>query len=232
VARRKTFSPVPTGEFHRSEGVETVVRIVCPALFFALVLSATPVAAQSPPALSYFERLTLANWKHAMRVDRSTKHWTPTGMLLVAARPTEVMATFMDFGRYSTFMPKVQSCKVVRKRGPNEIWALVVTNLPWPVANAWVAVKYNWKRAGAEGYYLEWERHRGSMAKYWGRLALYPWGKHHTLAICTMQAVPDAVVPRGKLNDGIVWATEQLLHHVRAEVDRRRKHRTLRPFAP
>jgi hypothetical protein len=196
------------------------------------VCPAAAVAQPGAPQLSYFERLTLANWKLAMRVDRSSQHWQPTGMLLISAQPTEVMNAFMDFGRYASFMPKVQSCKIVRRRGIHEIWAMVVLSLPWPVSNAWVAVKYVWKKVGPDGFHLDWERHSGSMRKYWGRLTLTPWGKYWTLATCTMQAVPDTYVPRGKLNEGIVWGTEQLLHHLRAEVDRVRKAGRLRPFAP
>lgn len=203
-----------------------------------LLVLAAPAGLQSPVAhaqpapagLSYFERLTLANWKITTKVDRSGQHWIPTGKLLIAARPTEVMDTFMDFGSYGRIMPKVKSCQRLRQRGPYEIWAMVVLELPWPVANAWVAVKYDWRKLPGGGYHLSWERHRGSMSKYWGRLELVPWGKHWTLATCTMQAVPDAVVPRGKLNEGIVWGTESLLHHLRAEVDRRRKTRQLKAY--
>jgi hypothetical protein len=213
-----------------------MVRTVFLALALLLLptgLRPSPAVAQpGMPKLSYFERLTVANWKLAMKVDRSSQHWQPTGMLLIAARPTEVMNTFMDFGRYSSYMPKVQSCKVLRKRGPYEIWAMVVLTFPWPVANAWVAVRYDWKKVGTDGYSLSWERQRGSMAKYWGRLSLIPWGKDRTLATCTMQAVPDAAVPRSQLNQGIVWGTEQLLHHLRAEVDRRRSGKWLRPYTP
>jgi len=194
-------------------------------------LQPDPASAQPAPAgLSYFERLTLANWKLTMKVDRSSEHWVPTGKLLIAARPTEVMDTFMDFGSYGRIMPKVKSCQLLRRRGPYEIWAMVVLELPWPVANAWVAVKYDWKRLGTEGYHLRWERHRGSMSKYWGRLELVPWGKHWTLATSTMQAVPDSVVPRSKLNEGLVWGTGALLHHLRQEVDRRRNARQLKPY--
>jgi hypothetical protein len=140
------------------------------------------------------------------------------------------MDTFMDFSSYARVMPKVKSCQLLRRRGPFEIWAMVVLEFPWPVANAWVAVKYDWKKDAGGGYHLSWERHRGSMTKYWGRLQLVPWGKHWTLATCSMQAVPDAVVPRGKLNEGIVWGTGSLLHHLRSEVDRRRQARLLRAY--
>lgn len=167
-----------------------------------------------------------------MRVDRSAKYWRPTGMLLIAARPAEVMSTFMDFGNYASYMPKVQSCRVVRRRGKHEVWALVVLHLPWPVANAWVSVKYSWAGSPDGSFHLSWSRHRGSMDRYWGSLSLLPWGDQWTLAACTMQAVPDIHVSRARLNGGIVWGTEQLLHHLRAEVDKRRVQGRLRPFQP
>lgn len=206
------------------------IRLV---LLIGVAISAQPVAAgPSSPQLSYFDRLALANWKQVMRVDRSAQYWQPTGMLLIAARPAEAMSVFMDFTSYASFMPKVQSCKVVRRRGKAEVWALVVLHLPWPVANAWVAVKYSWARALDGSYHLSWSRHRGSMDRYWGSLSLLPWGDKWTLAVCTMQAVPDTHVSRSRLNGGIVWGTEQLLHHLRAEIDRRRNRGLLKAFEP
>jgi hypothetical protein len=52
------------------------------------------------------------------------------------------------------------------------------------------------------------------------------------LAISTMQAVPDLHVSRSKLNKGIVWGSEQMLHHLRAEVDRRQRNGRLKPYNP
>ncbi len=198
-----------------------------------LPLGLAPAAhARKGPRLGYFDRLKLANWKQVMKVDRSSKYWKPTGMLLIAASPAQVMATFMDFGTISTFMPKVKSCRVVRRRGKHKIWAVVILDLPWPVANAWVAVKYDWVQSSDGGFKLTWVRHRGSMKRYWGRLRLYPWGKRWTLAVSTMQAVPDLHVSRSRLNKGIVWGSQQMLHHLRAEVDRRQRRGTLKSFKP
>lgn len=189
-------------------------------------------AGRRRPAMTYFERLSLANWKDVMRVEKASGFWKPTGMILIAAKPDQVMATFMDFKSYSAYMPKVKSCRVVRRRGKSQIWALVILHLPWPVANAWVAVKYTWQMTLDGAYHLRWVRHRGSMKRYWGALTLMPWGKYWTLAICTMQAVPDAHVSRSRLNGGIVWGTRALLHALRAEVDRRRRKGCLKSFNP
>jgi len=195
----------------------------------SLVYGAERVSAKSP-TMSYFDRLALANWKLVMRVDRSSRFWKPTGMLLIGARPSEVMATFMDFDHQAGFMPKVKSSKIVRRRGRHELWVLVILTLPWPVANAWVAVKYDWVKTPDGAYHMKWIRHRGSMSRYWGTMSFLPWGNGATLAICSMQAVPDSVISRSRLNQGIVWGTGQLLHHLRAEVDRRRRSGGLKPF--
>ncbi len=182
--------------------------------------------------LSYFDRLALANWKLVMRVDKSRPFWQPTGLLLISSPPNQVMSTFMDFNRQANFMPKVKSSRIVRRRGKQELWVLVILSLPWPVANAWVAVKYDWTQTPDGAYHMHWVRHRGSMSRYWGTMSLLPWGKGWTLAVCSMQAVPDNHISRAKLNKGIVWGTEQLLHHLRAEVDRRRRRGALKPFKP
>lgn len=214
----------------------TVRRLTLIPLALVLALSAgQPTAAARSEGgikLNYFERLSLANWRMVMRVDRSSKYWQPTGMLLISSPPAKVMGTFMDFNKQSGFMPKVKSSRIVRRRGKQELWVLVILTLPWPVANAWVAVKYNWTRTPDGAYHMHWVRHRGSMNRYWGTMSLLPWGKHWTLAVCTQQAVPDAHVSRSRLNNGIVWGTEQVLHHLRAEVDRRRKRGALKAFAP
>lgn len=217
--------------------VETTVRYyktIAILIAFAVTgLALAPEArARKGPRISYFDRLKLANWKHVTRVDKSSKFWKPTGMLLIAAKPSEVMDTFMDCKRIDGYMPKVKSCRVVRKRGKKKIWAVVILSLPWPVANAWVAVRYDWRRGSNGGYKLSWVRHRGSMKSYWGRLNLYSWGQNWTLAVTTMQAIPDLHVSRSKLNNGIVWGSEQMLHHLRAEVDRRARKGTLKPYNP
>ncbi len=216
--------------------VETTVRryktIALLVGFAAAWLAVAPTAqARKGPRISYFDRLKLANWKQVVRVDKSTKFWKPTGMLLIAAKPAEVMSTFMDFKSIPSFMPKVKSCRVIRRRGKHKIWAVVILDLPWPVANAWVAVKYDWSSARGS-YKLSWVRHRGSMKRYWGKLRLYPWGKHWTLAVSTMQAVPDLHISRSRLNKGIVWGSHQMLHGLRAEVDRRRKNGSLKAYNP
>ena len=120
-----------------------------------------PAVARSKPKLSYFDRLRLANWKQLMKVDKSSKFWQPTGMILIAAKPEHVMGVFMDLKSIHRFMPKVTKCKVVRRQGKHKVWAVVILGLPWPVANAWVAVKYVWSQAGTHGYSLKWTRHRG-----------------------------------------------------------------------
>lgn len=212
---------------------DVIVRRFLQSAWILLILGAasgSAVAKPLLPKLSYFDRLALTNWKQVMRVDKSATFWKPTGMLLIAASPDKVMNTFMDFTSYPSFMPKVQSCRIVRRVGQQETWALVVLQLPWPVANAWVAVKYRWEKAREGAYHLSWQRHRGSMDRYWGSLSLFPWGDSWTLAVLTMQAVPDAHVTRSRLNGGIVWGTEQLLHHLRAEMDRRRRLGHLVPF--
>lgn len=205
-------------------------------LVVALALSAGHGSSAAPGKgglnLSYFDRLSLANWKLVMRVDKSTKYWQPTGMLLISSPPDKVMATFMDFNHQADFMPKVKRSRIVRRRGKQELWVLVILTLPWPVANAWVAVKYNWMRTPDGAYHMRWVRHRGSMSRYWGTMSLLPWGKYWTLAVCTMQAVPDTHISRARLNKGIAWGTEQLLHHLRAEVDRRRRKGTLKAYNP
>lgn len=179
---------------------------------------ATPARA-GRPKLSPSEKRRLASWKPVVRVDKSSPYWVPTAMLLFSVRPEQVMSVVMDISKYAKYMPKVAQSRVVRRKGKNTIWAVIVTTLPWPLRNAWVAVRYVWSVIGSHSYRLAWVRERGSMRRYWGRLDLYPWGRYWTLAVCTMQAEPDENVSRSRLNGGIVWGTQQLLQHLRQRVD-------------
>ena len=114
------------------------------AAILVLVITAFSPQARARPKLSYFERLAVTNWKLVVRVDKRSSYWIPTAFLLIAARPAQVMATFLDFRRYYQFMPKVKACRVVRRQGKHLIWAVIVLDYPWPVANGWVAVRYRW----------------------------------------------------------------------------------------
>ena len=144
-------------------------------------------------------------------------------MLKMASPAPNVMSVVMDISNYKDFMPLVTQSKVVRRRGRRHIWAVIVTNLPWPLRNAWVAVKYTWSKLPGNGYKLKWVRHRGSMTRYWGQLELYPWGRYHCLVISRMQAVPDSYISRSRLNFGMVWGAEALLNRVRNRLDRLRR---------
>ena len=187
-------------------------------LVVLLQVTASPARA-GRPKLSSSEKRRLAAWKPVIRVDKSSPYWVPTGMLLFSVRPEQIMSVLMDISKYDKYMPKVAQSRVVRRKGKNTIWAVIVTSLPWPLRNAWVAVRYVWSVIGPHSYRLSWVRERGSMRRYWGRLDLYPWGRYWTLAVCTMQAEPDENISRSRLNGGIVWGTEQLLQHLRQRVD-------------
>ncbi len=200
-------------------------------LTLALLLTVKPALA-GPPELSASEKRRLAAWKAVVRVDKSRPAWIPTAMLLFPETPEQVMSVVMDIDAYDKYMPKVKQCRVVRRKGRREIWAVIVTTLPWPLRNAWVAVKYTWSQLGPRSFRLDWVRHRGSMRRYWGRLELYPWGRYYTLAVCTMQAEPDEHISRRRLNEGIVWGTKQLLHHLRQRVDTLTRLGVVRAFVP
>ena len=190
------------------------------------------VEAQARPKLTKRQIRKLEKWKGLTSIDKSSKNWKPTTYLLMSTSPPKVMSVVMDIHKYSRFMPRVTKSKVVRRRGKKHIWAVMVTNLPWPMRNAWVAVKYTWSTPGKGHYRLKWVRHRGSMKKYWGQLDLYQWGKHYTLAKCTMQAIPDQYITTGRLNEGIVWGAEQLLHRLRGRIDYLRKFNLLKTWVP
>ncbi len=211
----------------RGEKVNAMTR-----LLLALYLLAAGPALAAPPELSSAERQRLQAWKAVVRVDKSRPAWIPTAMLLFPETPEQVMSVVMDIRSYDKYMPRVKQCRVVRRKGRHEIWAVIVTNLPWPLRNAWVAVKYTWRQLGPRSFRLDWVRHRGSMQRYWGRLDLYPWGRYYTLAVCTMQAEPDEHIGRSRLNKGIVWGAKQLLHHLRRRVDTLTRLGVVRAFVP
>ena len=184
------------------------------------------------PTMSHSERARLLRWKVVTRVDKGSRYWRPTAFMLFSVSPRRVMSVVKDISSYDEYMPKVAKSTVVRRKGRTRAWAVIVTNLPWPMRDAWVAVKYTWSSLGQGAYRLDWMRERGSMRKYWGRLDLYPWGRYWTLAVCTMQAEPDAKVPLSLLNKKIVWGTEQLLQHLRARVDVMQRMHILRSWSP
>lgn len=185
-----------------------------------------------PPKLTPAERHRLERWQEVVRVDKSSPYWIPTAMLLFPEPPEQVMWVLMDIEKYAQYMPKVKESRIVRRRGRHEIWAVIVTTLPWPLRNAWVSVKYTWRQIGPRSFRLDWVRQRGSMRRYWGRLELYPWKRYYTLAVCTMQAEPDEHITRSRLNKGMVWGARQLLHHLRQRVDTFARLGLLKVFVP
>jgi hypothetical protein len=226
------------GHFHchkaaRARLARLAVRFCCvPVVAAVVLLGASGVSAASLPKLTPSEKSKLQQWKSIVKIDKSSRYWVPKAYLLMSAPPSKVMGVVMDIASYHEFMPRVTKSRVVRRKGKRNIWAVIVTNLPWPMRNAWVAVKYTWSKPSNGHYRLDWIRHRGSMSQYWGRLDLYRWGKHFTLAVCSMQAVPDQYITRSKLNEGIVWGAEQLLQSVRARLDALRRFATLKSWMP
>ncbi len=200
-----------------------------------LFLAANPGFAKSSSVktrLSRDEIRRIENWESVVHVDKSEKHWKPTVYILMADPPPKVMHIVMQVQNYSRFMPRVKKSTVVRRSGRNRMWAVMVTDLPWPLRNAWVAVRYEWSVQGGNHYRLDWSRYRGSMRKYRGRMDFYEWNENHTLVKCTMQAVPDDFITLRQLNNGMVWAAEQMLHSLRSRLDALRKKHSLSSWVP
>jgi hypothetical protein len=206
--------------------------IGCVALLAVLWFPSQIAWGKGMPKLTPQQKKRLRKWKSVVTVDKSSKYWIPKAFLLMSTTPPKVMGVVMDIANYDKFMPRVTKSRVVRRKGKKNVWAVIVTNLPWPMRNAWVAVKYTWSQPSKNHYRLDWFRHKGSMRQYWGRLDLYSWGKWFTLAVCSMQAVPDQYVSRSRLNKGIVWAAEQVLQNLRSRMDHLRHFTKLPQWVP
>ena len=71
----------------------------------------------------------------------------------------------LDIGRYKSFLPNLKESRVTKKKGTS-VYAVVETDLPWPVKDCWVYVKFVRTNKSNGVIELKWGMMNGTMKNF------------------------------------------------------------------
>lgn len=128
------------------------------------------------------------------------------------ATPEQVWQTISHYERYPDFLPRVASCKLVR-RTENVAIATMKLDLPFPMNGTWYTNRYVENKAAGT---IEWKMLEGSLKSTVGRWKLSPQGKG-TLVQYSLQTDPGIpLIPQFMIEQGSKRTIPEILHAVEA----------------
>lgn len=150
------------------------------------------------------------------------------------ATPEEVFRVASDFNKWSEYLPKVHSSKVVSRSGKVTLVAMTA-DLPWPVGRRQVFARYIEDRLPGEIYRIRFEMLHGEMRQYLGSLYIEPWngsGPPKTAVTYELVAEPDIAAPDSTINKAVRRSSSGFVHALRQHVNELHRLGLLHPMQP
>ncbi|MCC6749711.1 MAG: hypothetical protein IT371_18740 [Deltaproteobacteria bacterium] len=200
------------------------------ALLVATLCPARPSRAHPPQGLSPQQLAQLARWE----VLASSEQVSGAGVMqgkalgLFQEVPEALVHTILDIGRYKFYLPRMKSSRVVKVQGPHT-FAVLETDFPWPVRDAWVYIKMTYTRTGARSYRLRWWMENGTLKQYTGEAEIVPFDAQATRTLLTYKllAQPKTAAPDGVISKGVRRVAEVFVQRLRLRIQALRKYNKL-----
>jgi ribosome-associated toxin RatA of RatAB toxin-antitoxin module len=200
--------------------------VLLPALLAsaAVVLTAGPTGAR--PALDKSIAAKVSKWKVVSFTNTHSSGATKaTAIGLFNDIPEALLYLVMEAGKYEHFLPRVTESRVVKRRG-DALYAVIHTDLPWPVKDCWVYIRLTRHRIGGRVYEVRWEMLNGTMKRYEGKARIEPWNEKGTRTLLTysMIAEPRSSAPDTLIAKGLRRIAETITHRARLRLKALRKY--------
>jgi len=152
------------------------------------------------------------------------------------ATSEEVFRVATDFSKWSEYLPKVHSSKVVSRAGKVTLVALIA-DLPFPVGRRQVFARYTEERLPGEIYRIRFEMIHGEMRQYLGSVYIEPWarsgsGPPQTAVTYELVAEPDIAAPDSTINKAVRRSSSGFVHALRQHVNDLHRLGLLHPMQP
>jgi ribosome-associated toxin RatA of RatAB toxin-antitoxin module len=142
--------------------------------------------------------------------------------------PEAVAWVFLDLDKYKYFLPRIKESRVVKRPGWHT-FAVVETDLPWPVKDCWAYVKFTRYNKPGRVYEIKWWMINGTMKSYTGHALIEPWNKEGTRSVISYQllAEPKTSAPDSMISDGVKEVASVFVDKLRLRIQALRKFKKM-----
>jgi ribosome-associated toxin RatA of RatAB toxin-antitoxin module len=199
-------------------------------LLLTLLLTSLGSTASARPTLPPADQSKLEKGQalsYSMKVPGS-KVMSGKSIQLIPDTPEAVAHVLCDVEKYKNYMPRVKESRVYKRQGAH-IYAVVETDLPWPVKDCWISVKYT--RVDKPGHVIEarWWMLNGTMKTYTGSALIEPWDKDGKKSVITYQLQADlkTSAPDSMISDGVKEIASTVVQTIKLRLAALRKYNKL-----
>ena len=142
--------------------------------------------------------------------------------------PEAVLYVLLAVDKYKHFLPRVTGSRITKRRGWDS-YAVIHTDLPWPVKDVWVYLKLTRTDKPGRVYAIRWWMLNGTMKKYEGSALIEPYSRDGKQTVLTYKllAEPQTSAPDSMISNGIKRVASTILHRVRLRLKALRKYKKL-----
>jgi len=191
-------------------------------LFLGLAAPAAARPNVPPSDVAHLEKG--ANLEYSERVTGSAV-MVGKAIGVIKDTPEAVVQVLLDVAKYRSFMPRVTDSRVVKTRGLHT-FAVFETDLPWPVKDAWVYIKFTRYNKPGRIYEIKWWMLNGTMKNYTGSALVEPWTKDATQTVLTYEllAEPKTSAPDSMISQGVKKIANIFVQKIRLRLMALRKY--------
>ena len=142
--------------------------------------------------------------------------------------PEAVLHVLLQFNKYKHFLPRVKASRITRRRGW-VTYAVIHTDLPWPVKDSWVYLRVRRRDRPRRVYHVKWKMLNGTMKEYRGEAVIKPWAGNgkRTLISYMLQAEPATSAPDSLISKGVRRVAGTIVKRFRLRVAALRKFKKM-----
>jgi hypothetical protein len=147
---------------------------------------------------------------------------------IIEDAPEAVIYVLLALDKYKHFLPRVTKSRVVKRKGWHT-YAVIHTDLPWPVKDVWTYLKVTRYDKPGRVYEMKWWMLNGTMKQYTGSARVEPWTKDgkRSLLIYQLLAEPQTSAPDSVISDGVKAVASTILKRVRLRLKALRKFKKM-----
>jgi hypothetical protein len=142
--------------------------------------------------------------------------------------PEAVLYVFQDLGTYKAYMPRIKESRAYKRRGPHT-FAVLESDLPWPVKDCWASVKFTRYEKPGRVFELKWWMLNGTMKNFTGAALIEPWTTDGRKSVLTYQlfAEPQTAAPDSMISNGVRKVASVFVQRLRLRLQALRKFKKM-----
>ena len=187
-------------------------------------------AAVAKPHLRPSHLKRLENWEVISFGERHKALRIPRGKAIGVINdvPEAVVYVLTHIEELEHFIPRIKNSRVTKRTGYHT-YAVLHSDLPWPVKDAWVYIKMTRYDKPGRVYAFKWWMLNGTMRRYQGEALIEPWDKaaKKTVITFSLSAEPVTAAPDALVIPGVKQIAETFVHRIRMRLKALRKHKKL-----